>query len=393
MNGYTATYSPDDNKLRLEADFRLDKDEYQRVRAAGFRWAPKQGVFVAPAWTPGREDLLLELAGEIEDDDTSLMERAEERADRFDGYQEHRREDSNRAQKAAMAISDAIPMGQPILVGHHSEKGHRKALQRMDDNMRKAVNQWKTADYWERRAAAALAHAEYKERPDVRARRIKRIEADKRKCERNKAAAEKSIAAWSDDGLTLEKATALANVSGGGYYSFPLDKYPRNPPASQYEGEMSLWGALDGGVIDHEQARELVLPRNRRTVAWADRWLTHYNNRLSYERAMLADQGGTLADRTPCEKGGAIRCLFAPGYGNGWATIVRVNKVTVTILHNYGNGGRNFRQTVPFDKIREIMTADQVAEAREAGRVADTEDGCGFFLAKKAEPETTDAQA
>ncbi len=51
---------------------------------AGFRWAPKQALFVAPAWTPGREDVLLSLAGEIEDEDSTLAERQEARAERFE---------------------------------------------------------------------------------------------------------------------------------------------------------------------------------------------------------------------------------------------------------------------------------------------------------------------
>ena len=66
---YTATCSPDDNKLRLYASSRLDAETYERVKAAGFRWAPKQDLFVAPAWSPSREDLLIELCGEIEDED------------------------------------------------------------------------------------------------------------------------------------------------------------------------------------------------------------------------------------------------------------------------------------------------------------------------------------
>lgn len=47
---YRATYSPDDNKLRLYAASRLDPETYKKVHDAGFRWAPKQALFVAPAW-------------------------------------------------------------------------------------------------------------------------------------------------------------------------------------------------------------------------------------------------------------------------------------------------------------------------------------------------------
>ncbi len=143
---YTATYSPEDNKLRLYASSRLDAATYARVKSAGFKWAPRQGFFVAPMWTPGREDLLLELCGEIEDEDKSLAERAEERSERFSEYSVSRTEDADHAQKAVTAIADAIPFGQPILIGHHSEGRHRKAIERIDNGMRRAVKMWDTAN-------------------------------------------------------------------------------------------------------------------------------------------------------------------------------------------------------------------------------------------------------
>jgi hypothetical protein len=42
---YTATYSPEDNKLRLYNSTRLDREIYARVRGAGFIYAPKQELF------------------------------------------------------------------------------------------------------------------------------------------------------------------------------------------------------------------------------------------------------------------------------------------------------------------------------------------------------------
>ena len=103
---YTATYSPEDNKLRLYSTTRLDSETYARVKAAGFIWAPKQDLFVAPMWTPSREDLLIELVGEIEDEDRSLVDRAEERADRFSDYKESRIEDAQRAHDAVHRIAE-----------------------------------------------------------------------------------------------------------------------------------------------------------------------------------------------------------------------------------------------------------------------------------------------
>ncbi|CAB1371327.1 Methyltransferase type 11 (fragment) (plasmid) [Denitratisoma oestradiolicum] len=109
MQTMTATYSPDDNKLRLYSSSRLDSATYERVKAAGFKWAPRQELFVAPMWTPAREDLLLELCGEIGDEDTSLVERAEERADRFGDYSDKRASDAESARRAVSSIADGIP--------------------------------------------------------------------------------------------------------------------------------------------------------------------------------------------------------------------------------------------------------------------------------------------
>ena len=47
----------------------------------------------------------------------------------------------------------AIPFGQPILVGHHSEGRHRNALKRSRQRVRKAIALGATADHYERRAA------------------------------------------------------------------------------------------------------------------------------------------------------------------------------------------------------------------------------------------------
>jgi hypothetical protein len=106
---YTATYSPEDNKLRLCSSSRLDAETYARVKEAGFSYAPKQELFYAPMWTPQREDLLLAMCGEIDDEDRTLVERAKERSERFSEYSDKRAEDADRAHNAVSAIADGIP--------------------------------------------------------------------------------------------------------------------------------------------------------------------------------------------------------------------------------------------------------------------------------------------
>ncbi len=109
-SSYTATYSPDDNKLRLRSISRLPKEVYERVHSAGFRWASKQDLFVAPMWTPEREDVLLELCGSIDDEDQSLTERAATRAERFETYSDERAEEAQTAREAVSAIVGNVPM-------------------------------------------------------------------------------------------------------------------------------------------------------------------------------------------------------------------------------------------------------------------------------------------
>lgn len=58
------------------------------------------------------------------------------------------------AHDAADRIARAIPFGQPILVGHHSETRYRADIKRIDRGMRKALEKAKEADELRRRAEA-----------------------------------------------------------------------------------------------------------------------------------------------------------------------------------------------------------------------------------------------
>jgi len=58
-------------------------------------------------------------------------QRMSERAAALDAKAERYEASAEAAQAAADRISDAIPFGQPILVGHHSEGRHRRDLDRM----------------------------------------------------------------------------------------------------------------------------------------------------------------------------------------------------------------------------------------------------------------------
>ena len=245
--------------------------------------------------------------------------------------------------------------------------------------MRKAVKLWNTSQYWKDRAAGAIQHAKYKELPAVRARRIKTIEADKRKHERNKAEAQKWLRMWTSPNLTLEQARAVANDS--------------HMPACRTEGREFSWHAWDVLRPDEEryagcpawtveQCQEKARKYYPRLIEWAERWIAHLENRLAYERAMLAEAGGIATDKVKPEKGGACKCWASPGHGRGWSIIQKVNRVSVTVLDNWGNGGRNFTRTIPFDKLRDVMSKAQVESKRAAGLLTESANGLGFFLAE-----------
>lgn len=317
---YSATYSPEDNKLRLYSVNRLPRDLYDRVKTAGFRWAPAQKLFVAPMWTPEREDLLLELCGEIGDEDTTLVDRAEERAERFETYQERRGADADSARRGVEAITSGIPLGQPILVGHHSQRRAERDAERIENGMRKAVRMWETARYWKARAAGALAHAKYTERPDVRHRRIAGLESQLRVMQ----------ARYTPD--------------------------PKTKP-QVWDGVTHVWCGKGRGGHWVKEARLQDIQKH------CARWEAHYNNRIEYERAMLAEDGGIAAEAFDIQVGGRVLVR------GDWVVVTRINKKNGKILSVSTNA-----RYVPVRGIEEIEdyrapTPEEIEQAKKATRL------------------------
>ena len=364
---YRGTYSPDDNKLRLYASLRLDEDTYKKVHDVGFRWAPKQGLFVAPAWTPGREDVLLSLAGDIGDEDNTLFDRQEQRAERFNDYSDKRAGESERELAHVDALASSIPFGQPILVGHHSERRARRDAQRIENGMKRAVMLFERAEYWEERALASLRHAKYKERPDVRYRRIKKIEAELRKAEKHIARSEKYLTMWRGQTLDLKMALLVSNYD---HISacFTLDKYPRPAEKSQYEGSRSLYSALSEEIITFEQARDIAIRCHERTIRHQQRWVNHYQNRLAYERAMLNESGGVVTRTQEFEAGGQVLSR------GEWLTILRVNRsqgeVSSVETPCYRFLGYSGTMKLTPDRITDYKapTAEEASNAKKAAK-------------------------
>lgn len=266
----TATYSPEDNKIRLYPSSRLDAETYEKVKAVGFKWAPKQELFVAPSWSPKREDLAIELAGEIEPEEMTMAERAQMKAERLDDLAHKRHREANAYQRAAQQISERFSGGQPILMGHHSQRKAEKDRERMDAAQAKANKAAKLADYWLYRAEGVEAHANHKNDPRVRANRIKTLLAELREYQGGLNNCHAALAFWErfTDDASIAKAVEFGKFTKYGDYD-----------------------ALRKGEKTAQEIRAERIAAYQRSLAsgYYERWISHILNRLSYERELLGN--------------------------------------------------------------------------------------------------------
>jgi hypothetical protein len=339
-----ATYSPEDDKLRLYVG-RVPRDEYERLRDTGWTSTPKQDCDFVAIWSPSREDTALsylEDDEDIEDEDYSPEERAADKAERLDGYREKRAEE-------AIGQADAFAAG-PSAYGHQNENRARRQATRHDRLRGKAVSQWSKAEYWQMRTAGVIQHALHRSSASVRRGRILRLEAEQRKHLEGLANAVKryntfkAISQGLLDGSDLpfeSHATvnsplaikAISVLTNDCYLSGGKFKHPRTGV------ETDLYDMLRKSE-DKVTPREVAVLWMGRAIDPADpetywqRWSGHYELRLEYERAMLAEEGGSAAE-AEMEPGGWICTRNRTGsvftdVKEGWKQVISVNRSPVT---------------------------------------------------------------
>jgi len=174
---HTATYSPEDNKIRLYFAYRIDKDDWNRLKAAGFTWTMKQESDMVATWKPSREDIALEFCGGIGDHDLDgLLDRSADRAERFAGYRDRREADAEGYKERAGDV-DAVGMQSEAKANARANK-----IERLRNHT--AIN-WEKAEYWQQRTARVIAHALHKSSATVRRGRILTLEAELRRYEKH----------------------------------------------------------------------------------------------------------------------------------------------------------------------------------------------------------------
>jgi len=94
-------------------------------------------------------------------DGYNTQERAKAKAERYRKWSDSAIQKSNERFEASDLREEksGIVFGQPILVGHHSEKKHRRSIEKADNAMRKSVelrnkseSHESKAEYWERKS-------------------------------------------------------------------------------------------------------------------------------------------------------------------------------------------------------------------------------------------------
>lgn len=276
-----ATFSAEDNALRLYPSSRFDSDTLKTVKDAGFKWAPKQGLFVAHRWTPEREDLCLELAGEITAEQSTIVERAEAKAERLDDLAAKRSRQADSFFNAAERISERFYGGQPILIGHHSERKARNDQKKMHAQMDKSVKARKAVDYWAYRAEGVERHANRKSCPRVRANRIKRLLKGLRDQQRYINHAYICVNLW----------TKVSEIQEPEQFKKAVEHYAGGSIATGSTCRFGAWSELTNGELDHREFVTDLIPQWEKATQseHAFRWMSHILNRLSYERSELGD--------------------------------------------------------------------------------------------------------
>lgn len=319
QDSYSATYEPESDKIRLYVG-RVPREEFEFLRAEGWVSTPKQECDFAAVWTPSRYATAIHLAGEVGDEDTPPTERAADRAERFSGYLDNRMAD------AGMHADNYAACGQ---IGFQSQARAERAEKSLDRQADKAGDNWSKAEYWQRRTAGVISHALHKSSPEVRMGRIKVLEADLRKRQKDQV---EWIAEWERTvEIAADPAPWVARI---------MERYDKTQQEAEKDVAEVVLGSCAklahprNGNPEKKYIFELIKDPDPVTLAdfcaiWQAKypmrpsdetqWSQHLKLRLAYERQMLEAQGGRAA-MVDMEAGGWV----------GKHQIRKVNKSNVT---------------------------------------------------------------
>lgn len=133
------------------------------------------------------------------DREQAKNDRAKERAAALQAKADKKQQQADAAAKQATAATQQLPEGaEPVKIGHHSEKRHRRSLERAHAAMDKQVNANKDADAAREKAQAAKRSEAVRTNPVTVGNKIERLTLELRKLENNDSPKEK-VDEWRDN--------------------------------------------------------------------------------------------------------------------------------------------------------------------------------------------------
>ncbi len=300
QDNYTATYCPEDNKLRLYTGW-IEREEYLKLHKAGWKSTPKQDCDFVAVWTMSRENTAIEYAGYIGDEDQSPEERSADRAERFAMYRDKRYNESME--------SIEVYENSPSVYGSQNEKKAAAQARKRDRIGNYANNQWSKAEYWTERTEGVIHHALYKLKPSVRMGRIKILEKEERQCLKSISEHNTYIKMW-EDLHTIEdqekQKRYLSHLCDSTWHEYT------------FNGKTQTLYNFFREDLPLEDLRNLYLS-NHSKIEGETRTLQHIKLRLAYERKMLKASGGLAGE-----------IEMVPGGKLGSYMIMKVNKSNVS---------------------------------------------------------------
>lgn len=203
---------------------------------------------------------------------TTRRERLEVRVEKREEWAEKAAARGEARHAEARRIMNGIPLGQPILVGHHSERRARRDVARIDASMTKGFEEQKLAEHHERKAEGLARQLEsnvFGDDPDaierLEARIAERIAAGERARAINKAWRRGMANAPPGAPRSEQLEAAAGHVVGNGLMTEAevADAVRRMTLATWLRSPFSTTGVAAGARADRERIEQIRRQRER----------------------------------------------------------------------------------------------------------------------------------
>lgn len=313
----TITHTPADGTL-VEGTSRGDGTN-TILKSVGFRWFRTLGMWGIPnsrdrqpntykierarrALADAGYDVTVELDTSFRDTATVEADKAarqQDRAEALEAKADRHRDLADAAWEADRRATAALPPGgEPIKIGHHSERRHRRAIDNAHAKLGQAVAAEQQASETARRADVATTGTARRHNPVTVANRIEKLEADQRRDERARDGHTRTLYTTSDG----QKMTETTSAATG-------------------------------------RRRELLDARIAQRAAEIGHWTQVRADQIA------SGEAGNYSPAT-IAKGDQVRSRHGD-----WCTVLRVNKKTVSVETPAPYGGRMIRGTLPYQHL------------------------------------------